>query len=124
MSTTTPAAMGVFAASIVHTILGEEQTRWDPLESLPTRLRVCKSRPPPHPPGLRPGQGSTHRLQVVRSPGGHGVALWLKGAVLLRHGDLLDVIRSDPQIGPEDSDPNAPAQWARFRMDLESAEPG
>lgn len=77
-----------------------------------------------HTPGhlAPPAQPMEPRLRAVRSPGGHGIALWLKDAVLARHGDAPDVLCSDPQIGPNDGDSNAPAQRARLGMDLELAE--
>lgn len=83
--------------------------------------------PPPTlpraPVACAPSTASAARLQASHSPCGHGVALRLEDAVPARHTDRLDILCSDPQIGPKDGDPDAAAQRARLRMNLELAEP-
>lgn len=61
---------------------------------------------------------------AVHSPGRYRVPFWFKGTVLASHSDLLDIICSDAQIGPMDSDVDAPTQWACLGLDLKWAESG
>lgn len=102
-----PPVKGISAASMAHTILGIEQT--EPLQLLTTAASAQCWEP---------------RLMGVHSPGRYRVPFWFKGTVLASHSDLLDIICFDTQIGPMDSDEDAPTQRACLRLDLKSAEPG
>lgn len=118
-----PPVMGSGAASTVHTIL-DSQTRQDsPVRVTPRApMHVCLPPSSNLPVTRAPAQPTPPRLPASHSPCGHGVTLRLKDTVLARHTDPLDILCSDPQIGPKDGDPDAAAQRARLRMDLELVE--
>lgn len=58
------------------------------------------------------------QARAVHSPGGHRVTFRLKGAVPASHGDPLDVLCSDTQIGAQDGDADAATEGACLRLDL------
>lgn len=97
---------GVSAASIAHTILVVRHT--EPIQpfAMVASAELLGAR-----------AGGSH------SPGRYRVSSWFKSTVLASHSDLLDIICLDTQIGPVDSDEDAPTQRAGLRLDLEQAEP-
>lgn len=104
-STSIPPVKGIFAASIAHTILSIHRTQvalYIPLYD----QRSCWELGP----------------TTAHSPGRYRVPLGFEGTVLASHSDLLDIIRCDTQIGPMDSDADAPTQRACLRLDLKLAE--
>lgn len=101
---------------------GGRQAGW-PRPSRPTPTLTPSPPQPLHPPcHLNPSVGTDTadgaRARAVHSPGGHGVTFRLKGAVPASHGDPLDVLCSDTQIGPQDGDADAATEGACLRLDL------
>lgn len=102
-----PPVKGISASSIAHTILVMDTQ--NPFSSLPLlHLPSCWE----------------PRLMGVHSPGRYRVPPWFEGTVAASHSYLLHIICFDTQIGPMDSDKDAPTQRASLRLDLKLAEPG